>query len=110
MCTASNFGGDWQGAVLEIQQHRFCDLFFTQTRIRLNIQGRNPFRQVYKIVAIFSKHYLSLSIRDFVIMIYFVELLRSSNSAIEADKDDSAPQSSKNLQKCKCRDIMHLNF
>ena len=34
------FGGDFGGGRIEINGHRFCDVFYSTARIRLNIKGK----------------------------------------------------------------------
>ena len=36
----NEYGKDWRGGFLTVQEHRFCDVFYERTRIRLNKKGK----------------------------------------------------------------------
>ena len=37
------FGGDFGGGRIEIHGHRFCDVFYSSARIRLNLKGKTVY-------------------------------------------------------------------
>ena len=42
------WGSGWNDGLLEIEGHKFCDVFFNEIMIRLNIKGKSDISSEYE--------------------------------------------------------------
>ena len=51
------WGSGWNDGLLEIEGHKFCDVFFNEIMIRLNIQGKSITSSEYEKFALIRYFY-----------------------------------------------------